>query len=664
MARHRRHRSDLDDEELPKVKLTRKALLEALGLYRYVLPYWFKFGIALLMLGLARLLGLVFPAVVGKLVDGTLAALTHKGAAQDTPWQNIDVIALGLIGVLALQAVCSFVQTYWFVEVGERSLTDLRRDTYARLIRLPMAFHTQRRVGELSSRLAADLSQIQDTLTGIVPQFLRQSAILVGGTVLLFITSPQLTLVMLLSLPVLILLTFLFGRFIRKNSKEAQDRLADSNVVVEETLQGIASIKAFSNEDYEEGRYRKGLDMFLTTILRGAKYRGAFVSFIVFALFGAVVVVLWYGAHLVADHAQNPEVGITAGELTSFMLYTLFVAAAMGSFAEIYGTIQRSLGATHRVREILREPMEPLPVGPVVPAWNGEFDTSPKRKREDVPSLALRASVDGCAGVHSRLRGEVVFEHVAFTYPSRKEVQVLRDINLIARPGQRVALVGPSGAGKSTIVALLMRFFELDAGRILVDGRDVRDYGLHDLRSQMAIVPQDVLLFGGSILDNIAYGRPGATEAEVIEAARKANAHDFINSFPEGYQTRVGERGIQLSGGQRQRVAIARAILRDPAILILDEATSSLDSESESLVLQALEGLMQGRTSLIIAHRLSTVRRADRIFVIKDGATVEEGTHAELLARENGIYRKLSELQFQSPGLTATARSSPMWADS
>ncbi len=636
MARHRRHRSaDHDDPELPKVKLSRKTLLEALGLYRYVLPYWFKFAVALTMLGFASLLGLVFPAVVGKLVDGTLATLTNKGVNGDVPLtQNIDAIALGLLGVLALQAACSFVQTYWFVEVGERSLTDLRRDTYARLIRLPMTFHTQRRVGELSSRLAADLSQIQDTLTGIVPHFLRQSAVLVGGILLLLVTSPQLTLVMLASLPVLILLTFLFGRFIRRNSKEAQDRLADSSVVVEETLQGIASVKAYSNEGYEEGRYRKNLDQFLTTVLRGSKYRGAFVSFVVFALFGAVVVVLWYGAHLVADHERDPATGITAGELTSFMLYTLFVGAAMGSFAEIYGTIQRSLGATHRVREILREPMEPLPAHSLAaPAQNGD-------------------------GALPRLRGEVAFEHVAFTYPSRKEIQVLRDVNLVARPGQRIALVGPSGAGKSTIVSLLLRFFTPEAGQIRIDGRDAGDYPLHGLRSQMALVPQDVLLFGGSILDNIAYGRPGATEGEVIEAARKANAHDFITAFPEGYQTRVGERGIQLSGGQRQRVAIARAILRDPAILILDEATSSLDSESESLVLQALEGLMQGRTSLIIAHRLSTVRSADRIFVIKDGTTVEEGTHAELLVRPNGVYRQLSELQFEAPGVSAAA-----WGD-
>ncbi len=630
MARHRR-RSAPDEDDLPKVKISRKTLLEALGLYRYVLPYWFKFAVALSMLALASVLGLAFPAVVGKLVDGTLATLSSNATGDQVPWtQNIDAIALGLLGVLLLQAACSFVQTYWFVEVGERSLTDLRRDTYARLIRLPMTFHTQRRVGELSSRLAADLSQIQDTLTGIVPNFLRQGAVLAGGTLLLFYTSWLLTLVMLGSLPLLIALTFLFGRFLRRNSKEAQDLLADSNVVVEETLQGIASVKAYSNEGYEESRYRKGLDGVLTTVLRGAKYRGAFASFVVFALFGALVVVLWYGARLVNTGS------ITAGQLTSFMLYTLFVGGAMATFTEIYGTVQRSLGATHRVREILKETPEPLPTGPLVaPSVNGSIP---------------------------RLRGEVVFEHVAFTYPSRKEAQVLRDVNLVAQPGQRVALVGPSGAGKSTTVSLLLRFFEPDAGRILIDGRDARDYPLHDLRCQMAIVPQDVLLFGGSVLDNIAYGRPGASEAEVIEAARQANAHDFIAAFPEAYQTRVGERGVQLSGGQRQRVAIARAILRDPAILILDEATSSLDSESERLVLQALDRLMENRTSLIIAHRLSTVRKADRIYVIKEGATVEEGTHAELVTRENGLYRMLSELQFDTPG-AGVLRSTPLWGE-
>jgi ATP-binding cassette subfamily B protein len=299
----------------------------------------------------------------------------------------------------------------------------------------------------------------------------------------------------------------------------------------------------------------------------------------------------------------------------------MFVGGAMGSFAELYGQIQRAVGASQRVRELLQEEPEELEQSLLVP----------------VPSS------DGVTD--HRLCGEVVFDGVAFSYPSRKEVQVLRNISLMARAGERIALVGPSGAGKSTIVALLLRFYEPERGHILIDGRDAREYALHELRRQMAIVPQDVLLFGGSIAENIAYGKPGATGDEIWEAARKANAHDFIQGFPEGYHTRVGERGIQLSGGQRQRVAIARAILKNPAILILDEATSSLDSESESLVQQALERLMQGRTSVIIAHRLSTVRTADRIFVIKDGNVVESGTHAELRATEDGVYRSLSELQ-------------------
>ncbi len=359
-------------------------------------------------------------------------------------------------------------------------------------------------------------------------------------------------------------------------------------------------------------------------VLRGARYRGAFSSFVIFALFGAVVLVLWYGSRLVVSGDSSP------GELTSFMIYTLFVAGAMGSFAELYSQLQRTLGATHRVRELLQE--EPEPDEP----------------ESDPPA--------------QRLRGEIVFENVAFRYPSRPEVQVLRDIRLSVEPGQRVALVGPSGAGKSTIVSLLMRFYEPEAGRILIDGRNAQDYGLRELRGQMAIVPQDVLLFGGTIAENIAYGRPGASEAEIVAAAQQANAEEFICSFPDGYQTRVGERGVQLSGGQRQRVAIARAILRDPAILLLDEATSSLDSASESLVLQALDRLMEGRTSLIIAHRLSTVRTADRIVVIKDGCTVESGTHAELVQHDDGIYRTLSQLQFDLTGSpTLQAKENDSW---
>jgi ATP-binding cassette subfamily B protein len=619
MAHHSRRRGPDASDDLPPVKITGKSLREAARLACYLLPYRVKFIAAMVALTVSSLLSLAFPKVTGILVDGALASRTGSAAPGWT--QNVDAIALVLLGILAFKGAVTYLQSVWFAEVGERSLADLRRDTYARLIRLPMAFHGQRRVGELSSRIAADLEQIQNTLIGVIPQFLRQLAILVGGILLIALTSGRLTLVMLASFPVMIAVAVAFGRAIRKISKEAQDRLAESNVIVEETLQGIASVKAFANEGYEESRYRTSLNTFVQVVLRGARFRGAFVSFIVFALFGSIVVVLWYGARLV----QTGD--LTAGELTQFMLYTLFVGGAMGSFAELYSQIQRTLGATQRVRELLQEEPEPTAVL-LAPGTNGE--KSHPAEREFSP----------------RLKGEVAFEQVGFSYPSRKEVEVLRDVTLVARAGQRVALVGPSGAGKSTLVALLLRFYEPDKGRILLDGRDARDYPLHALRSQTAIVPQDVLLFGGTIADNIAYGRPGANPAEIEEAARKANAHDFITRFPEGYQTRVGERGVQLSGGQRQRVAIARAILRDPAILLLDEATSSLDSESESLVLQALDRLMEGRTSFVIAHRLSTVRGADRIVVLKEGTVVEEGTHEELMALEKGVYRNFSEIQF------------------
>ena len=615
MARSAHNRSIKSNDELPPVALSGTSLREAGQLARYLRPYGFKFAAAFVTLLLSSACGLAFPYLVGQLVN---SAISPHEAGVPLPWhQNVNGIALALVSLLGVQAALSFLQSLWFVEVSERSLADLRRDTYARLIRLPMAFHARRRVGELASRLAADLTQILDTIVGAVPQLLHQLIVFGGGIALIALTSPRLTIVMLAAFPPLIALAVVFGRLLRRNSREAQDRLASSNVIVEETLQGVASVKAFTNEDYEEERYRGSLAAYLTVVLRGALYRGAFSSFVIFALFGAAVLVLWYGSRLVVDGQ------LSAGELTSFMIYTLFVAGAMGSFAHLYSQIQRTLGATHRVRELLQEAPEVAPPFPP-PIWG---------------------AIKG--GAATRLRGEIVYDQVAFRYPSRPEVEVLRDVSLTVEPGQRVALVGPSGAGKSTIVSLLLRFYEPERGRILIDGRDVGEYGLHELREQMAMVPQDVFLFGGTIEENIGYGRPGASQEEIIEAARQANADEFIRSFPDGYQTRVGERGVQLSGGQRQRVAIARAILRDPAILILDEATSSLDSASEGLVLQALDRLMQGRTSLIIAHRLSTVRTADRIVVIKEGSTVESGTHAELLQREDGVYRTLSERQLE-----------------
>jgi ATP-binding cassette subfamily B protein len=607
------------DPKAPPFRLTWGGLREAARLLAYLLPYRRKFIAAHLFLLVGSLAGLAFPFFTGRLLDGASRGLggprTAAGWALEAA--GINSTALLLLLVLAVQALCSSFQTYWLAEVGERSLADLRRDTYGRLIRLPMAFFAQRRVGELTSRLAADLSVMQQTLTRSAPEFVGQLVMLTGGLVLITLTSGRLTLVMLASVPAVIGLAILFGRLTRKVSFEAMERLADTNVVVEETLQGIASVKAFANEDYETSRYRAGIEKFIGVVLRGARYQGAFTAFITLAGFGSIVLVIWYGARLVEGGA------LSFGDLAQFLMYTMFIGGAIGGFVRLYGDLQRAVGATGRVRELLRE--EP----------------------EDAGAAAPAGAVPAGTG---RVAGDIAFAGVTFSYPSRKEVTVLRNLSLTAKAGQRIALVGPSGAGKSTIVSLLLRFYDPDAGRVLIDGRDARDFPLRRLRDQMAIVPQDVLLFGGTIADNIAYGRPGATQAEVEGAARQANAHDFIAAFPEGYQTVVGERGVQLSGGQRQRVAIARAILRNPAILILDEATSSLDSESESLVQQALGGLMQGRTSVIIAHRLSTVRRADCIYVIKEGEVVESGTHDDLVARPDGVYRTLSELQFDNGG--------------
>ena len=605
MSRH--SRNDQAGVDLPKAKLDRESLRQALELFRYLRPYRARFSAALVSLFAGSLLSLAFPYLAGSLVD---AAVHHTQGGGGMA--GVDQTALLLIGILALQAGLSYFHFRSFATVGQRSLVDLRRDTYARLISLPMSFFAQRRVGELASRLSADLIQIEDTLISILPQFLRQSTLLVGGIALIAATSLKLTGIMLVSLPVLTVVAVVFGRKTRKIAREAQDRLADTATVVEETLQGIVNVKAFANEGYELTRYDEGLGRFLAATLRGARLRAAFIAFIVFALFGSIVLVLWSGARLL----QQGE--ITFGDLTRFILYTTFVAGAMGQFAELYSQLQKAIGATQRVRELLRETGEVEAVlGPTPPS-----------------ALA-------------RLRGDVVLENVHFTYPSRADVEVLHAINLTANSGQRIALVGPSGAGKSTLISLLLRLYDPSSGRLLIDGRDARDYQLTELRGQMSMVPQEVLLFGGSIAENIAYGKPGASAAEIEQAARQANAHEFIQGFPEGYATLVGDRGIKLSGGQRQRVAIARAILKNPAILILDEATSSLDSESERLIQEALETLMRGRTSFIIAHRLATVRHVDRIIVIAGGRVVESGTHEELFAIEDGVYRRLAALQFK-----------------
>ena len=612
MARRTTAQSELAQENLPKTPLNRETLREAFALARYVRPYRVRFCSGLATLFLSASLGLAFPLLAGSLIDAAM----NPGGVQ-LGWlgsPSLNQVALLLAVSVGFQALASFNSALAFNRVGQSALADLRRDCYGRLISLPMGFFAQRRVGELTSRITTDVAQIEGALIDALPQMCRQSAFLLGGLTMISLTSGQLTAVMLGTLPLLFGAAVFFGRRLRRFSRETQDQLAATNTIVEETLQAIASVKAFANEAFELGRYDRANSRVLAAALSAAWWRAVFVAFFIVALFGGIVIVLWFGAGLLQSG------GITPGQLTRFVLYTTFVAGAMGQSAELFSQIQKTVGATQRVRELLREPAE--------------------------ASVGAAPATAAALPLPARLHGEVTFDAVSFRYPSRPDVAVLHSVSLRARAGERIALVGPSGAGKSTLTALLLRFYVPDSGRLLIDDRDARDYPLAWLRGQMAIVPQDVLLFGGTIAENIVYGRPGADDAAVREAARLANAHDFIAAFPDGYATLVGDRGIQLSGGQRQRIAIARAILKNPAILILDEATSSLDSESERLVQIALERLMQGRTTFIVAHRLATIRTADRIAVLDAGRIVELGTHDELSAKSDGLYRRLSSLQF------------------
>ncbi len=592
-------------QKQPEVEMERPrgSVKELKDLFAYVLPWRGRFVMACATLLVSMSLGLMFPWLVGYLLDAAIPTIKPVPWA---PWMgDVNSVALVLLLTLVLQGALTFFSSYTFCRVGENATVRLRQSLYRRLISMPMTFFGEHRVGELASRLSSDIAQVQDMLVSVVPQALRQTMLLCGGIVMIAVTSLKLSLVMVSSFPVLILMAVFVGRRVRGLSRLAQDRLAATGTIVDETLQGIANVKAFGNEHFETQRYTTGLEGFLQTALRTARYRSALIAFIIVGIFGSIVLVLWQGARLM----QSGE--LTHGELTRFIFCTVFIGGSVSSFAEVFSVMQKALGATQRVRELLEGDPENLS-GSATP----------------------------------RLKGAVEFQNVEFRYPSRPEMAVLRDLSLKVAPGQKVALVGPSGAGKSTLVALLMRFYEPDTGRLLLDGRPATDYDLGTVRGNMAIVPQEVLLFGGSIRDNIAYGKPAATQAEIVEASKQANCHEFIERFPEGYETLVGERGVKLSGGQRQRIAIARALLKDPAVLILDEATSALDSESEQLIQQAMDTLLRGRTAFIIAHRLATVRTVDCIYVVEDGTITESGTHSELIEMSGGTYRRLSELQF------------------
>ncbi|MFL6274955.1 MAG: ABC transporter ATP-binding protein [Blastocatellia bacterium] len=586
-----------------RLSLLRGSPRDLLRLLAYTRPYRLRLAIALLSLFIASGLGLAFPQVVRHLIDA--AFVEHDSA-------RLNSLALTLVGLFTAQAAFSFLRSYLLAYTGERIVADVRIQLYNHLTGLPVAFYSSRRVGELTSRIASDTSVIQTVTTGSITELLRSGVVLVGGVTIIAITNLRLTLLMLAIIPVVIITAHFYGRYIRRLSTRVQDRLAEANAVVDETLSAIRIVQSFVRESYERSRYASHIRESLDLAIKRAVASGGFIAFIILIVYSSIAAILWFGSRMVL-HGE-----MTAGELIAFVLYTFVVASSIGGMTELFGQFNSAIGATRRVFELL--------------------DTTPEIRDPEAPDA------------FSEVRGAVQLSDLHFVYPDERATEVLKGVSIAAAPGEIIALVGPSGAGKTTLVSLIPRFFDVTAGAIFIDDHDIRNLRLHDLRAVIGLVPQETILFGGSIRENIAYGKLDASRAEIEAAARAAHAHEFISEFPDAYETVVGERGVKLSGGQRQRIAIARALLKNPAILILDEATSSLDSESERLVQEALDVLMQGRTTFVIAHRLSTVRRADRIVVLDNGIITEQGTHEELLAR-GGLYRQLYDLQFREAPL-------------
>ncbi len=583
-------------EDVDKKKITIQRLSSTKVFWRFIKPYKFLFVFGLIFLVLSSSTMLVFPFFMGKLVDSALLK------PQSDSYFSINTITILLFVVLVFQSLFSFLRIYFFTKISESAVADIRQALFERLIRLPMYFFEKNRVGDINSRLSADVSQIADVLSFALAEFFRGISVLIVGSIILLFTSTKLTLFMLLTFPLIIVSAIFFGKYIRKQSKFTQDQLASSSIIVEESLQNIATIKSFTNEEYETQRYQSSLSKVVESALKTARNRGLFISFVIFTVFGGIVLVMWYGANLVSAGL------ISVGDLTSFILYTSFIGASVAGLGDLYGQLQKTIGASERIRELLYENTEMLP--------NQQNFKEP-------------------------IFGNIVANNLCFSYPSRKDVNVIKNINFNIKAGQKVAFVGKSGAGKSTLAQLLMRFHTIDAGFISIDNHHIEEYDLYYLRANIGVVPQEILLFGGTIRENIAYGNVLASESEITEAANLAYASEFITKLPEGLDTIVGERGIKLSGGQRQRIAIARAILKNPPILILDEATSALDSNSETIVQRALQNLMKNRTTIIIAHRLSTIQDADCIYVLKEGQIVECGSHEELLQNPNSDYSLL-----------------------
>ncbi len=589
-------------EEEKKTKLSKESLREAIKVFEYIRPYKWSFFVGLILLFLSSMVFMIFPYLIKLMVDIAEGKSEYAITLNDTGYL--------LVAILFAQGFVSYFRVTLFAKVSENGIADVRRALYQKLIALPVIFYEQSRVGELISRLTADVEQLYSAFSITLAEFLRQLIILVFGLIMLAVLTPRLSLIMLACFPLIVVGAFFFGRYIRKLSKERQKKLADTNTILSETMQSINTVKSFTNEWFEVARYGGAVDGVVKVALKFASGRAIFSVYIVSVLFGALFFIIWNAAIMV----QRGD--MTSGDLIAFVAYTMILGGAIASLGNFYTQLLGAVGATERLREIL--------------ATDTEVDMD-KKPNSNTP----------------KLRGAIEYKNVHFRYPTRDDVPVLKGIDLKIAQGEKVALVGSSGAGKSTMFQLLLRFYDIQEGDILVDDKSIFDYDISAYRHNIAVVPQEVLLFGGTIRENILYGKPDANEREIIEAAKQSNAWEFISSFPEGMETIVGERGIKLSGGQRQRIAIARAILRNPSILLLDEATSSLDAESERVVQDALNKLMEGRTSIIIAHRLATIREVDRIYVMDQGQIVEQGTHDELSVVEDGIYNNLAKLQFE-----------------
>jgi len=606
-ARSERMKKQNDLQDMPKAKLNAENFKKGARLFDYLGKQKWTFAIGLIFLVLSAGVGLLFPMMSGKMF-GMLGNSDKTQMIENL--KKLDNIGLTLLLILVVQGFFSFGRVFMFTRVTESLLESLRNKAFERLIKKPMSFFSKNQSGELSSRLATDLNVISEAFTMNIAEVIRQSIVGIGGLIIIMTsTNFAVSKWFLIIIPPLSILAILFARKIRNYSKQFQDKIADANVIVSESITGITNVKSFTNEAYEINRYEKQTSDIKRFGLLYGTFRGAFFAFVITCIFGAIFFMLYKMLQLNAQ-------GIISGEeFGKFMMLALFVSGSLGGLPEQIASIQRALGATDRVFEIIDEDIENVLV-------QNQTAIQP--------------------------HGKIELQKINFSYPSRENFEVLKDISFTANAGDTIALVGSSGSGKSTIANLILRFYNPIKGQILFDGQNIDEIDLTLLRQQIAYVPQEVILFAGTIAENIAYGKVGATQQEIEEAAKKANAFDFINTFPEKWNTLVGERGIQLSGGQRQRIAIARAVLKNPAILILDEATSSLDSESEGLVQDALDKLMLGRTSIVIAHRLSTIKEANKIVVLHKGVIVEEGTHQELLEIENGFYVKLSKMQMNA----------------